>query len=388
MERVFYSLNYFVVSSPVAYSYSVAYSVAYFVAYSVSLSRLEFLLPAVTPSNHRTFTKNLSACLSDCLILRPSFKIFSIFQLRSTFHLLKRITLLRQFITQHIRSMVGNHQPPTAFLYPPGDPGLFGPDSMAWRVHADFVSMMIGGISSLILQALHPLALAGVWDHSNFRQDLKGRLGRTAYFIAVTTYGNTEMAHQIISKVKRIHDALHGTHPDGRSYSVSDPVLLYWVHLTEATSFLNAYQTYFSPTLNTAQQDLYLSEMAVIVRLLGCEMNHSDGRSAIAQTLPEANQAILNYLPELEYSQRSKEIIQLLEDFPGSEEANPFVKLLIKAGFNNLPNWAYPLMGRKPPSPLEKLVLNQTIQIAAKPVRWALQDGIASHARKRMGLFD
>jgi len=119
--------------------------------------------------------------------------------------------LIKQLIIQQVRSIVNSGKSPTEFLYPPGDPGLFGPDSVVWRVHGDFMSMMIGGISSLILQALHPLSLAGVWDHSSFRDDLKGRLGRTAFFIAATTYGNTEMATRAISRVKKIHDSLRSS---------------------------------------------------------------------------------------------------------------------------------------------------------------------------------
>ena len=95
--------------------------------------------------------------------------------------------MINALIQNTIRQLVGGGGPPTAFLTPAGDPGILGPDSMPWDVHADFISMMIGGISSLVLQALHPGALAGVWDHSSFRRDLQGRLGRTAYFIAATT---------------------------------------------------------------------------------------------------------------------------------------------------------------------------------------------------------
>jgi len=108
--------------------------------------------------------------------------------------------MLDELIRKTIREMVGSSGPPIAFLTPPGDRGLFGPESIAWKIHADFISMMIGGISSLIMQALHPQALAGVWDHSSFREDLKGRLGRTAFFITATTYGPTEMANQVIDK--------------------------------------------------------------------------------------------------------------------------------------------------------------------------------------------
>ena len=86
---------------------------------------------------------------------------------------------------------------------PPGDPGLFGPDAVCWRVHGDFPAMLAGGVSALLLQALHPLALAGVWDHSTFRTDMQGRLGRTAQFIAGTTYGSRADAMRLIERVRR-----------------------------------------------------------------------------------------------------------------------------------------------------------------------------------------
>ena len=109
---------------------------------------------------------------------------------------------------------------------PVGDVGLFGPDSVTWRVHADFPGMMSGGLSALLLQTLHPLALAGVWDHSNFRHDLLGRLRRTTAFVAATTYAPTAHARAEIERVRAIHERVAGTLPDGRRYSASDPALL------------------------------------------------------------------------------------------------------------------------------------------------------------------
>jgi uncharacterized protein (DUF2236 family) len=159
------------------------------------------------------------------------------------------------FIQQMVRQLVGGSGPPTAFLTPAGDPGLLGPDSMPWEVHADFMAMMIGGISSLVLQALHPGALAGVWDYSSFRTDLQGRLGRTAFFIAATTYGPTAMANQMIDKVNRIHGHITGIDEFGKPYSASDPHLLNWVHLTETSSFMRAYLCYRNP--NVAKADMY-----------------------------------------------------------------------------------------------------------------------------------
>ena len=99
-------------------------------------------------------------------------------------------------------------------LFTAGDPGLFGPEAVCWRVHADFTSMMTGGIAALLLQALHPLALAGVWDHSSFRTDILGRLRRTATFITGTTFGSRADALALIERVKSIHAHISGTAPD------------------------------------------------------------------------------------------------------------------------------------------------------------------------------
>lgn len=302
-------------------------------------------------------------------------------------YIFESFQLIKQLIIQQVRSVVGGGKPPTEFLYPPGDPGLFGPDSVVWKVHGDFMSMMIGGISSLILQALHPLALAGVWDHSNFREDLKGRLGRTAFFIAATTYGNTEMAHRAITRVKSIHSTLHGKHPDGRSYSVSDPHLLYWVHLTEASSFLNAHRIYLNPNISLCDQDQYFREMSVISKGLGCEILDLSGQDIFALNTLDVQTAIEGFFPELEFSDRSKWVIDLLENFPAQPNTYLLNKLIIKAGFYNLPDWAYPIMDRKPPTKIERQLVNQSIQLIAKPVRWALTNGVAAHSKRRMGIY-
>jgi uncharacterized protein (DUF2236 family) len=296
--------------------------------------------------------------------------------------------LIKQLIIQQVRSIVNSGKSPTEFLYPPGDPGLFGPDSVVWKVHGDFMSMMIGGISSLILQALHPLALAGVWDHSSFREDLKGRLGRTAFFIAATTYGNTDMATRAISRVRKIHDSLQGVHPDGRVYRVSDPHLLYWVHLTEAYSFLNAHRIYVNPTISESDQNQYFAEMSKISEGLGCLIVDGRGNDQFARTVPCVNQAIESYFPELEYSDRSQWVVDLLENFPADPKTYVLNRLIIKAGFYNLPDWAYPMMNRPVPTKIERQLVNQSIYLIAKPVRWAMTNGVHTHAKRRMGIFD
>ncbi len=96
--------------------------------------------------------------------------------------------MLRKRIERQVLSISGLALGGIDFEKPAGDPGLFGPESITWRIHGDFSSMLCGGVSALLLQMLHPLALAGVWDHSSFREDMLGRLRRTSQFISATTF--------------------------------------------------------------------------------------------------------------------------------------------------------------------------------------------------------
>lgn len=284
--------------------------------------------------------------------------------------------MLNELIRQTIREMVGGSGPPVAFLTPKGDRGLFGPESIAWKIHGDFISMMIGGISSLILQALHPQALAGVWDHSSFRRDLKGRLGRTAFFIAATTYGPTEMANNIISKVNHIHTKITGLDEFGKPYAASDPHLLAWVHLTETRSFMQSFEDYRNEKISVKEKDQYFLEM----KSLGERMGALD----LPSTYNSTESAIRAYIPELHFGERARSIIDLLEHFPSNLTAKPFIKLISRAGFINLPDWAYPLIEKPVPSYLERLAVKKSIEFMAIPVREALKDGVAAHSLRRI----
>jgi len=284
--------------------------------------------------------------------------------------------MINDLIRESIRNMIGTKGPPVAFLEPAGDRGLFGPESVAWKVHEDFISMMIGGISSLVLQALHPKALAGIWDHSTFRTDLKGRLGRTAFFIAATTYGPTEMANSVIDRVNQIHNKVFGVDELGQPYSATDPHLLRWVHITETRSFMSAYECHKNDSLDWRQKDQYFKEMAMLGHRLGAAdlpMSYSDTEAAIA-----------SYIPELHFGERAKSIIHLLENFPSNLAARPFINLLSRAGFNNLPEWAYPIIKKPISSKLERFAIEKSIKIIGIPIREALKDGVAAHSYRRV----
>lgn len=285
---------------------------------------------------------------------------------------------LRRRIETQVLSLTGLALGQIDFEQPPGDPGLFGPDSVCWRVHGDFTSMMIGGISALLLQALHPLALAGVWDHSNFREDLLGRLRRTGQFISGTTYASRQDADWLIDKVKRIHLGVTGTAPDGRPYAASDPDLLTWVHVAEVSSFLAAHLRYRNPQLSPADQDRYYDEVALIAERLG------------ARDIPRSRVQIDSYLhamrPQLLCDDRSREILRILRSAPApSALAAPMGALMMQAGFDLLPHWAQGILG-EPISARRSRLIAAGIGRVAPLLRWAVRSGAVHRARKRLGL--
>ncbi|BAV77386.1 oxygenase MpaB family protein [Pseudomonas chlororaphis] len=261
---------------------------------------------------------------------------------------------------------------------PKGDPGLFGPDAICWQVHGDFSSMLIGGISALLMQALHPLALAGVWDHSNFREDMIGRLRRTAQFISGTTFGSRQDAEWLIDKVRTIHLQIVGHAPDGRPYAASDPQLLTWVHVAEVSSFLAAHLRYRNPQLSPADQDRYYGEVALIAERLG------------ASDVPRSRQAVAAYLagmrPQLLCDERSREVLRLLLAAPApSRLAKPFGSLMMQAGIDLLPDWASAMLGVNQ-GLLQRQLIRASVNRSAPMLRWAVRNGSIHRARRRMGL--
>ncbi len=216
---------------------------------------------------------------------------------------------------------------------PLGDPGLFGPDSVTWRIHGDFPAMMAGGIGALMLQTLHPAALAGVWDHSNFRQDLIGRLRRTTAFVAGTSYAPTGEAQRLIARVRGIHNRVHGVTEDGRPYEANDPALLTWVHVTEVSSFLRGYLLYADPALPLAVQDRYYAENAQVAIALGA--------AEVPTSVAEVAAYFESVQKDLHFSERSREVLAVLANMKlPIPMAGVSKHLFLGAGAALLPDWA------------------------------------------------
>ncbi|WP_333592456.1 oxygenase MpaB family protein [Brevundimonas sp.] len=252
---------------------------------------------------------------------------------------------------------------------------LFPTTSVAWRVNGDIVTMMIGGVSGLLLQMLHPAVLAGVWDHSDFRADMHGRLRRTAKFIAVTTYDHAARGQAAIDRVRSIHDKLGGALPDGTPYRVSDPTLLAWVHVTETLSFLNAWIRYAEPSMSSADQDAYIAEMARIGRALGADPVPTDcaGAEALIQAMR----------PALKADTRTREVAALvLRQRIGGAAENFVGGLIMAAGADLLPDWARQMHGLPAASAPTRAAVRTTQRLmdwvyAGSPNRKVWSDDVA-----------
>lgn len=271
---------------------------------------------------------------------------------------------LRSAIARQVRGMLSDPANPAIEIAAEGG-GLFAPDSVAWRVHRDVTGMMVGGIAALMLQMLHPKVLAGVWDHSNFRDDMLARLRGTARFIAVTTFETRDRAEAQIGRVRRIHDAVTGTLPDGTPYAANDPALLAWVHVTEASSFLDGWIRYGEPGMRAADQDRYFAEMARLGEMLGAD--------PVPRGRAEARAVIRDFLPDLRADGRSREVLDLLLRQPQpSAMLIPFQAMTMRAAIDLLPGWARRMHGLHRPVVTRPAVVAGTWGVA-ETVRWALK---------------
>jgi uncharacterized protein (DUF2236 family) len=241
--------------------------------------------------------------------------------------------------------------------------GLFGPASVVWRVHGDVTTMMVGGVAALLLQMLHPAVLAGVWDHSNFRNDMLGRLRRTARFIALTSFGARDEAETAIARVRDVHDHVHGTLPDGSAYRADDPRLLAWVHVAEAICFLDAWIRYGEPEMSMADQDRYFAEFAQVAEALGA--------NPVPRNRAEAELFIKAMKDELVVTVRTHEVARLvLDQRAGSISAAPVQAVTFQAAVDLLPRWARRMHGITGPALTLPLVRVGTSSLA-RTLRWA-----------------
>ena len=286
---------------------------------------------------------------------------------------------LRRQLRAAVIGVLRRDGPAPDYDHPAGDPGLFGPDSVTWKIHADFPGMMAGGLAALMLQSLHPLALAGVWDHSDFRNDTLARLRSTIAFVARTTYAPRTPAEEAIERVRTIHHKVRGTAPDGRPYSADDPHLLNWVHCTEAWSFLQGYRRYCHRAVPGPMQDHYLRETARIAEALGAR--------DVPKSVAELEAFFNDIRPELVYDDRTRQVLAVLKairlPIPLAGLSRDF---FLGAGAALLPDWAQTMMGRSRFERLRDQASARLLKLIAPSIRDAMAEGgLAWRACARTG---
>ena len=177
----------------------------------------------------------------------------------------------RQRVTGAAEGLFSHAPDPLASTFDhPGDPGLFGPGSVTWRVMCD-CSTFVGGVRALLVQAAHPEVAAGVGDHSSYRSDPLGRLSRTAAYVTATAYGSLPEVDDAVAIVRRLHGPVSGTSHRGLAYSAAEPGMAAWVHNALVDSFLVAHRTYGSAPMSDADADAYVAEQVRLGERMGAD---------------------------------------------------------------------------------------------------------------------
>ncbi len=226
----------------------------------------------------------------------------------------------------------------------PGDDGYFGPGSVTWRVRGDLAAP-VSGLRSLLLQALHPLAMAGVDQHSQWRDDPGDRFASTSAYLLTITYGDRAAARAVADRVRKVHERVTGTDPvTGQRYAAGDPALLIWVHAALVESDLAATAAY-GTALSRAEQDQYVAEMTAAAELIGIPAASYAAGGAPA-SVAELNAYFDAVRPALATSRSTADTAEYLLRMPDVEpELAEAWQVLAAAAVGTLPGWARAMYG-------------------------------------------
>ncbi|WP_426574862.1 oxygenase MpaB family protein [Aquihabitans sp. McL0605] len=236
-----------------------------------------------------------------------------------------------------------------------GDPGWFGPTSVAWRVHSD-PSLLVAGIAAFTLQALHPLAMAGVAEHSAFSDDFLGRTRRTAEFVQGVVYGSSARAERLCRMVRKVHEPVVGVAPDGRPYAANDPDLLDWVHIAEYLAIASANRRFSLHPMTRDELDQYIAEVARVGEATGVE--HPP------RSWAEILEALERHRPNLAVGEYAAAGIGFLNDPPILPAASkPVWRSLWGGARASLPPVAHRLLNLPEPSTAELIGCRATLRL-------------------------
>lgn len=271
---------------------------------------------------------------------------------------------LRRDIARDVRRAIGVPERPAP---PTTDPELafLDPDGVARQVHGDVGSMVIGGLSALLLQSLHPLAMAGVAEHSGYREDPTGRLRRTAAFVGTTTYGTAEQAEQAIAVVTRVHRRVRGVAPDGRPYRADDPDLVTWIHVAEVSSFLRAAQRFGPRGFSPDECDRYYAETSVVPYRLGAAW--------VPTSAAEVEAYLRRMRPHLYAGRQALDARNfLLRGVARRPEDLAVYAVIASAAVSLLPRWARAELGIPHPPLVDALAVVPAGRALCAGLRWAV----------------
>jgi uncharacterized protein (DUF2236 family) len=277
------------------------------------------------------------------------------------------IMAIRRRMQNTIRTTLVGDEPPVRDFSQNNrtDTGLFGPDSVTWKVHQDS-SMLIGGIRAILLQTMNPRAMAGVAQHSAYKEDPTGRLWRTARYVGVVSFGTTDEAMAAIAGVKRAHRPVHGRTSEGEKYSANDPDLLRWIHVALTDSFLSAYRRFGATALTSAERDTYISEQAGLATLLGA----SPAPTSVAEM--KSYFAEHRNIGELRATSEAREAARFLMTVRLAPTTRPAYLLLAAAAIGSLPAWVR-LALRLPILPVtDRVAVRPAVTLLNRTIGWAL----------------
>lgn len=209
------------------------------------------------------------------------------------------------------------------------DEGYFGPHSAPWHVHASLPTI-VGGVRALLMQALHPGALAGVRQHSRYQQDGLGRLAGTTQWLTVVTFGDTAAADRECARVRGMHRRVSGTYEaDGasRPYSAMDPDLLRWVHIAFTDSFLATHRVWGGPI--PGGEDAYVRQWAKAGELVGV--------TGAPRSVAEMEQQIADFGPDLRGGADALDTVEFIRNPPLPLAGRPAYALLFAGALGTIP---------------------------------------------------
>jgi uncharacterized protein (DUF2236 family) len=218
------------------------------------------------------------------------------------------------------------------------DEGFFGPDSAAWVVHGG-MGTLVAGIRALLMQTLHPGAMAGVHDWSRYREDPLGRLSGTIQWLITVTFADTEQAKLESSRVGKYHDRVAGTYTDAQGveqpYTAGDQELLAWVHVVFTDAFLGCHELWGEPIPGGADQ--YVREWATAGQLVGVQ-NPPRSRAELKAQIDE-------FRPVLTSDDRVREAVRFIRNPPLRRSMMPAYRVLFAGAVASLPKEHRALLG-------------------------------------------